>query len=452
MTAIFTGANFGFGRSSVASLGGLGVIGTASTGRGGEEVYVNAATGNLVLQKRDEFVSGRGPDASVARTYNSLTTQADDNNDRWRLNTDRNVRLVFGTLNTPGSSVARIDGDGTRSKYVWDSARSAYVSTDGGGAYLTLSNASSEWLWTDSDTGMVERYSYDALGTIKSATDIDGNAVQFAYDGSGRLSTITTSDGSSIRYTWSGTTQNLSEMVTAFIDLSSGVLKTLTRTHYGYDGSNRLQTVTVDLSPEDAATSDGNVYVTTYEYRGATNFVSKMTQSDGSQLDIAYDGSDRVQTLTELVAAGVSRTTQFAYYADHTDITDAANQVTRVDYDGLGQLTKITAPPAYAGAAQQIVEYGYNANGDVVSVKDANLKTTTYGNFTANGLAQTITDSLNNVVSRTYDAQNHLMSESHSGSMRTVARSSRSRATSTTTSGICASRSLPGARSPSLNG
>ena len=50
----------------------------------------------------------------------------------------------------------------------------------------------------------------------------------------------------------------------------------MTRTRYGYDGYNRLTTVTVDLTPEDHSVADGNSYVTTYTYHGSSKLVASI--------------------------------------------------------------------------------------------------------------------------------------------------------------------------------
>ncbi|MEH3101101.1 putative toxin [Sphingomonas adhaesiva] len=414
MVGIFTGAGFGLGRGSASTLGAPGLLGDASQGGSGDQISVNAATGNLLIQKQDEFLVGRGPDASVSRSYNSLTTLQDDNNDRWRQSTDRRVTNLTGTVNAAGSTVARVSGDGSYLTYVWDAGRSAYLNQDGGGAYDTITRNGNEWVWTDGDTRTVERYADDAAGRIKSVTDHVGTTMAFAYDAGGRLYTVTTSDGSWIRYDWVGSTQNVAQIVNGFTDFSNNVARTITRTRYGYDAANRLTTVTVDLSPQNNSISDGKTYVTTYGY-DAGGRVSSIAQSDGSAMSVAYDASGRVVTLVQTASSSVTRTTSLAYNSGYTLVTDATGQVTRLDYNGTGDLTKITAPPAAGGVAAQVWQFAYNAAGDVTSTTDPLGQATTYADFTANGIAQTVTDRTGATTTRTFDAANHLLSETRSG-------------------------------------
>ena len=62
MVAIVTGNSLGLSLTSLASLGSQGGLGAASQGRNGEQVFVNAATGNLVIQEKDDFLASTGID------------------------------------------------------------------------------------------------------------------------------------------------------------------------------------------------------------------------------------------------------------------------------------------------------------------------------------------------------------------------------------------------------
>ena len=89
-------------------------------GRGGERVFVNTATGNLVIQNVDETVTSRGLDLALLRTYNSQGLRNDDNGDNWRLGLYRRVYGLTGVLNTAGSTVTKVFGDGAEIVYRYD--------------------------------------------------------------------------------------------------------------------------------------------------------------------------------------------------------------------------------------------------------------------------------------------------------------------------------------------
>jgi hypothetical protein len=189
MVAIVTGNGFGLERSSGFVLGSRGQLGTPALGRANDGVTVNAATGNLIISNTDEMLFGLGLNEAATRTYNSLTTFGDhDNNDKWQEGYARHIETYTGTLNSSGSTVTLIDWDGSDVTYSWNTTRSAYVSKEGAGAYdtLTWNSGTSAWTWTDGDSRVTDTFKPSGspyYGRLASSADTDGNTVVFGYDG-----------------------------------------------------------------------------------------------------------------------------------------------------------------------------------------------------------------------------------------------------------------------------
>ncbi|MDO8380137.1 Ig-like domain-containing protein, partial [Phenylobacterium sp.] len=343
----------------------------------GDNVYVNAATGNLIVQNTDEMLIGLGEDDAVARTYNSLGTFTDDNGDNWRASVSRQVTGLTGTVNQFGSTVKRIDWDGSDVTYTYDTGRSAYVSKEGAGAYDTLTFSGSTWTWKDGTTRVTEIYDNNNGGRITSRADVDGNNLAFAYNGSGLVSRVTTQNGEYTDLVYAGTNLTQVETFRHADLLGVDTLSKSTRVSYGYDtnpGGARLVSITVDHSPNDNITTDNDKYVTTYIYDGTSKRIASIRQQGVDVLGITYTqvpagGAYRVQSLTQTVG-GVARTTTFTYNTTNriTTVTDPLGFATALAYDVGGQLTSITAPPAVSGAAAQVTNFAYNASGDVESV------------------------------------------------------------------------------------
>ncbi|WP_207780819.1 hypothetical protein, partial [Caulobacter radicis] len=171
MVAVVAGAGLGLERSSGFVLGSNGQLGQASVGRAGGNVYVNAASGNLVIQSTDEMLFGLGQDVDVGRAYNSLGATA------WQTSQARRITGLSGAVNTAGSTVTRIAADGSDVVYAYDAALSAYVAKEGGGGYDRLTFSGSTWTWTDGASRTVELYDGANGGRITRSTDKNGNAL-----------------------------------------------------------------------------------------------------------------------------------------------------------------------------------------------------------------------------------------------------------------------------------
>ncbi|HEY9218632.1 MAG TPA: hypothetical protein VIO94_11320, partial [Phenylobacterium sp.] len=396
MVAVVAGAGLGLERSSVKVLGRAGQLGTAVLGQAGEGVFVNAATGNLIVQDTDEMLFGMGPDAALSRTFNSKASGTN----RWQQSTSRKVSNLTGTLNTAGSTVRHTSWDGSDITYSWDATVSGYVAREGEGGYDVLRLSGSTWTWTDGATRTTEEYDNANGGRITKSIDADLNALTFTYDAAGLLAQVTTQNGESTQFQY--TNGNLTSCRTVYTD--GGVQKTLTRVKYGYDASNRLTLVTVDLSPEDGSTADGKVYTTTYEYN-TSNLISRITQSDGSYVSFTW-ASGRVAQVDVNAGDGITRTTKFTYdtTALVTTITDPYNQVTKFAYDSQSRLVGLTS------ANGDVTGFNYNGKGDVTTVTAPDGSVVTY-TYDANGNRLKEVDGAGDTVVRTYGAKNEVLTE-----------------------------------------
>jgi YD repeat-containing protein len=213
MVAIVTGNGAGVLNSSANTLGQQGVFGDSTLGKTKEAAYVNVSNGNLVVQDKADLLASRGLNFALTRTYNSQGNFDDGIGDDWKLGLVKQVTGLTGTANTSGSTVVRIDSDGSSSLFVYDEGQGCYVSNDGAGAYQRLTlNDQGKWIWTSDrqdETGNFETYDsnlnegriqtagqngetlltygYDTNNRLASVTDASGDVTQFFYDSAGRL-------------------------------------------------------------------------------------------------------------------------------------------------------------------------------------------------------------------------------------------------------------------------
>lgn len=419
MVAIVSGARLGLELSSLHTLGAAGVLGSAAEGRNQQSVAVNAATGNLVVQNRDDVLAARGDDALTLRTYNSRGLLDDDNGDNWSVGTS--CLTLTGTLNAAGSTLTRRAFDGSSAVYQFG-ASGAYVSTEGAGAYDTLTwiAGESQFEWRDGATGATQRFEGGAAMRLLVARDREQNTLVYAYGGNGRLQSVTTSGGEGMRYDYLDAARP--ERLTQVRTVAGGTTTRVVR--YEYDADNRLGGVVLDLSPADGSIADGDVYRTTYTYddridaggaRIASRRVATIAQSDGTRLAIGYDDAGTGVFMVASVTDALNQTTRFQYtrgaagLATATAITDALGQVTRLTFDAAGQLLSVSSPAVQGVTATR--QFTYNARGDVTMVADGEGRTTTFEYDPASGSQTLQRDASGNTVARAYTADNQLLAE-----------------------------------------
>ncbi|WP_196491728.1 LysM peptidoglycan-binding domain-containing protein [Burkholderia territorii] len=431
MVAIVTGSGAGL-QPFVKGLGRQGVVGDARFGRTGEELYVNASNGSLLIRDQDAFLLGRGVDAQVVRAYTS-SGQLPGNNWRQPGIGARQV-LMSGTPNTAGSTATLLDWDGTPTTYGYDAARKLYVSTaqaggalsdgqNGGAAdmvgpeaYATLAydETGAGWTWRDGGRHLTERY--DAQGYVVERRDQDGNAVTYAYRDSHALSSVTMANGD-VTYLDYDAAGRLTALRTVYRQEGSEATTTATTVRYAYDALGRLSSVTLDLSPEDNSIADGSVFTTTYTYDGTSSRIASIAQSDGTKVAFTYEttgGDSRVTSIAQTADNGVARVTQLSYDAARrqTTVTDPLGNTQVLSYDEHGRLTQLSVQSNDGEVRETRFQYDDHDNVTRQETPTGRVQVLDYdeaGNLIAT--RETEGETLVARTRRVYDANNALVNE-----------------------------------------
>ena len=224
------------------------------------------------------------------------------------------------------------------------------------------------------------QFAYNPAGDLTSITDALGNITRFSTDGAGRRTRTTDPLGFI-----TGTQYNGIDRVTQVTDARDK------STQLAYDPAGRLAAVTnargfaiesygYDSGDRLTSRTDAKLKSTGYVYDSAGR-LSTMTDRRGQVMSYAYDGEDRVITITR--PEGVTR---FTYDAAGrlTEITDPAGTIT-YSYDAVDRLIREVQ---LAGGVRSEITYAYDALDRRISrsVDGVANETTTYGYDRANRL------------------------------------------------------------------
>lgn len=410
MIDVITGYQLGVGSTSGAALNL-----DSSPGQAQQKIHVNALTGNLTIQRTDQVLFGTGPDTALIRTYNSQGRFDDENGDNFRFSIQRRISNLTGTVNTAGSTVLRTAEDGSQQTFTYRADLACYLSTDGADAHDTLSYSSgtNTWTYTEGSSKQQEHYESTRTGQwrLTRVQDSEGRALTFAYNSSGFVNRISDSSGQTTYIDFSG--RNVTQIRTE----SLGIQQTATR--YIYDKFGRLTQAVVDLTPNDNAVTDGNVYTTTYTYSDTSNRIASIAQSDGTSISFTYKlvGADyRVETITRGLGADAVEL-RFTYRTGATDIVRVntpgvgatTGPMTTVTYDSAGRLSQTAGPTDFIGRRPTTI-YTYDADNNIRTIEEPGSRITRFVYDTSGNLLETWDPSGNLVARRTYSA-NLLTSE-----------------------------------------
>lgn len=255
--------------------------------------------------------------------------------------------------------------------------------------------------------GFVTEYGYDDYGNLVTIKDPELKTTTLGYDIRNRLSNITDHNSHVTRLTYNGR-----GLITGLIDpLKHGI-----RIEYNLDG--QIEKI-IDGNNNEIAADYG--YLNLKKFKGLVNDIQYPTFSQS----YSYDQRNRPTLMTEEADGVETRTTGYSYYNNGnlksithpdqlssrfaydalnrlTDFTDAANQLTTLNYDDRDRLTQVTNAKQHP-----LRRYGYDQIG--------NLKTETFADdagysfdYDGNGNLVRQTDAKGQVTAFVYDIDNRL--------------------------------------------
>lgn len=335
-----------------------------------------------------------------------------------------------------------------------------YTSTDSSGALLfttntragqlgdvirKLSNGTFEYRFAE---GNLLRF--NSSGLLTALVDHNGNATTLTYTGSS-LTSVTDPVGRSVTLTYSG---GLVSRVTDFTGRFwtyqygtfggiSGFLSTVTGPldqtwRYSYTNA-RLSSVTdprgvvikqITYNSNGRVIqqqfADGGIEKYDYELSGVTVTGTRITDPLGRVTSLRFNAAGYIVSKTDAFgqtsqigrdlttnlptsnvgACGCPEATRtFDASGNPTETTDRAGRTVKVEYDPVhNKIKKIT------NKAGQITTFDYDANGNLLSTKNA-LDETTAFTYYPNGLLESVTDALGHKMRSEYDAQGNVTAQ-----------------------------------------
>lgn len=203
-------------------------------------------------------------------------------------------------------------------------------------------------------------YAYDALGQLVTYIDRRGNSEHYRYDAHGNQTVYTDFAGKVTHFTY-----DLNNNLTIVEDAGGG------RTYYGYDSMNRMVSYTNAL---------GETTRYTYDYMGNQ---TSIINADGRVETNIYDEAGRL-----------------------VEYVKNSKKSIQYDYDKLNNLVEKSYYNSKGDESEKGILYGYNANGERVSMMDLSGESTY--EYDALGRITKVTNGAGKVVTYAYDKAGNL--------------------------------------------
>lgn len=310
------------------------------------------------------------------------------------------------SYNTNYDKLSETDANGHTTTWTYDDKHNKLSETNALGQTTTYSYDKYGQLLSETDhLGRVTAVnSYDSSGQLTSLKDVAGNTTSMTYDSTG-LTSLTDAMGNTTAYTYTGddiskVTDSVGTTRTYTYDANNRKTSE-TVTYKRYDGSNTSYTNNWSYDAKGRVVSETVAGVTTTKTYGTSDEL--LTSQVGSdKTTYVYDANKKlVQTIHPDGSAS-----EKAYDANGNVVSekDALGNVTSFEYDALSRKVKTTLPN---GA---ITITAYDAVGNVISETDANGNVTQYA-YDALNRKVAMTDSLGNTHAYAFDNLGRLSTE-----------------------------------------
>jgi RHS repeat-associated protein len=335
--------------------------------------------------------------SSVTDSLGKSKTYAYDLQGNLLSETDKMGNVTTYTYDAYGNMLTKKDPNGNVTTYTYDGNNKRTSLTDALGNKTTYTYDLSGLLQSTEDAlGNETTYTYDADGRLTGQTDALGDTCSILYDANGNTVKKTDGNGKSESFTFDADNLQLSaadalgEKVSNSYDAEGNLTQTIdamgNKTTYKYDAGGRLTAVT-----------DANNGVSVCQYT-ATGNIALLTGAAGGATNYTYDAAGRITSFTD--AEG---TTSYTYDKNGNVLTvsDAQGTITR-QYDALNRVIK------YTDVNKNVVQYTYDAVGNLATIIYPNGKIVTYSYDAGNRLIK-VSDWSSNVTNYAYDKNNNLI-------------------------------------------
>lgn len=297
------------------------------------------------------------------------------------------------------ATIVRVGDEEIVTKFGYDTYGNVTSITQPNGGVVTNTYDKSNQLTSTTDArGFTEYREYDNAGNLKRLTDRNENITEYSYDEYNRLTQAKDALGMVI-YTYDSMGR-----LTGAEALSNDGKTRISQGTVTYDAAGRVKTSANALAKD----TDSKNKVT-YEYDGMGR-VSKETYEDGqSYTAYEYDNNGNVLTKT-YVSKGETYTYTYKYDDNNraTTVCDPTGIKTEYEYTWSGLVKKETIKDE-AGNVLSSIEYTYDKNENVESVKDLLGDSEIHYTYDERNLVKTVTDERDNVYSYSYDKSGNLI-------------------------------------------